>query len=56
MDKPFAYVAATLDLSRQPFVIEAVTPLELRYAVAVWDGEIDAAKIEALYREAIALP
>jgi LacI family transcriptional regulator len=56
MEKPFAYVAATLDLSRQPFVIEAGKPLELRYAVGVWDGHADAAKIVSLYREAIALP
>ena len=56
LDKPFAYMSATLDLSRQPLVIEAGKPLELRYAAAVWDGKVDAAKIAALYREAIALP
>jgi hypothetical protein len=56
LDKPFAYMSATLNLSRQPLVIEAGKPLELRYAAAVWDGKIDAAKIAALYRQAIALP
>jgi len=54
LEKPFAYMSATLDLSRQPLVIEAGKPLELRYAAAVWDGPVDAAKIAAVSREAFA--
>jgi hypothetical protein len=50
MDKPFAYVSATLDLSRQPLVIESGKPLELRYAVAVWDGKVEVRTIAEAYR------
>lgn len=50
MDQGFAYVAATLNLSKEPLKVEAGKPLLLRYAVAVWDGEVDKAKIDALYR------
>jgi hypothetical protein len=51
MDQGFAYLSATLDLSRQPLVIEPGKPLKLRYHVAVWDGKIDPAKIAAVYRQ-----
>jgi len=50
MDKGFAYVSATLNLAKEPLVIEAGKPLKLRYAVAVWDGKPDKAAIDALYR------
>ncbi len=53
MDQGFAYLSATLDLSRQPLVIEPGKPLRLRYHVAVWDGKVDAAEIAAVYREAV---
>jgi hypothetical protein len=46
----FAYISATLNAYRQPFEIEAGRPLELCYAVAVWDGEQDRATIEKLYQ------
>jgi LacI family transcriptional regulator len=52
LDSAFAYLSATLDLSRQPLAIASGKPLELRYRVAVWDGKVDAATIAALYREA----
>jgi LacI family transcriptional regulator len=52
MDSAFAYVSATLDLSRQPLAIRSGKPLELCYRVAVWDDKVDAATIAALYREA----
>jgi hypothetical protein len=51
MDQGFAYLSATLDLSRQPLVIEPDKPLKLRYHVAVWDGKVGAAKIAAVCRE-----
>ena len=54
MDQGFAYLAATLDLSRQPLAIEPGKPLELCYHVAVWDGTVDAADVAALYRQAVA--
>lgn len=56
MDKPFAYISATLNLSKEPLTIEAGKPLDLRYAVAVWDGRPDKARIDALYRQIVNLP
>jgi hypothetical protein len=50
MDQGFAYVAATLDLSKEPLVIEAGKPLVLRYGVAAWDGKADAAAVADLYK------
>jgi len=48
MAAPFAYLSATLNLWKDPFTLKE--PLELRYGIAVWDGQPDAAQIEALYR------
>jgi hypothetical protein len=53
MDSAFAYLAATLNVSREPLVIEAATPLKLRYAVALWDGHVEPERIEKLYRQVI---
>lgn len=47
---PFAYLAATLNLWKEPHTLAAAQPLDLRYGVALWDGKIEAAAIEALYR------
>jgi hypothetical protein len=38
MAKQFAYMSATLNLHREPLVVEAGKPLTLIYGVAVWDG------------------
>jgi len=54
MDSHFAYLAATLDLSKQPLVVQAGKPLELTYGVALWDGQIEAEPIEKLYRRLVA--
>jgi len=51
MDSHFAYLAATLGLDRQPLMIEAAKPLELRYAVGLWDGQVEPAQIEKVYRQ-----
>jgi len=50
MVTPFAYLSATLDLAQQPLVIRQDRPLAVRYGVAVWDGKIEPAQVEALYR------
>lgn len=50
MGKPFAYLAATMNLHREPMTLEAAKPLSLVYGVAVWDGKVEAAAIEKLYR------
>jgi hypothetical protein len=51
MDSHFAYLAVTLNLHRQPLVIRAAEPLELRYAVVLWDGAVEPENMEKLYRQ-----
>jgi len=48
MNVPFAYQSATLNLWKEPFTLKE--PLDLRYGVAVWDGEQTAEQIEQVYR------
>ena len=55
MDKAFAYLAATLNLAKEPLVVKADKPLELQYGVAVWDGTIAAEPIRKLYERWVAL-
>ena len=47
----FAYVSATGNLWKEPLTVKAGQPLQLRYAVVVWDGEVGATEIEKLYRQ-----
>jgi len=51
MTTPFAYLAATLNLHKEPLEVTSDKPLVLRYAVAVWDGRIDKSKIGQVYRQ-----
>ncbi len=55
MTKPFAYLSATLGLGQTPLELPAGRPLELRYGVAIWDGEAEVAQIEAFYQRWLAL-
>jgi hypothetical protein len=50
MTTPFAYLAATLNLHKEPLEVSSGKPLILRYGVAVWDGRIDKSKIDQVYR------
>jgi hypothetical protein len=50
----FAYVSATLNLSKEPLKIESGKPLVLRYGVALWDGKTENAQIEQLYQRWLA--
>jgi hypothetical protein len=50
MSPPFAYLSATLNLWKEPLLLAGAS-LKLRYAVAAWDGETSAEKIESLYEE-----
>ena len=50
MTEPFAYLAATLNLHKEPLEVTSDKPLVLRYAVAVWDGRIDKSNIDHVYR------
>ena len=51
MTTPFAYLAATLNLHKEPLEVTSDKPLELRYAVAVWDGRTDKGKIDQVYQQ-----
>jgi hypothetical protein len=48
MSTPFAYIAATINLWKEPYTLEAGKELVARYAVATWDGEVDAKTIDAM--------
>jgi hypothetical protein len=50
MTKPFAYLSATLNLHREPLKVLSGKPLELRYAVAVWDNRVENEQIENTYK------
>jgi hypothetical protein len=50
MTPPFAYIAATLNLWKEPMTLKAGGVLELNYGVALWGGEAQPAGIERLYR------
>ena len=50
MPRHFAYISATLNLKKEPLKIESGKPLALTYAVALWDGRVEPAEVEKLYR------
>jgi len=50
MKSPFAYLSATLRYHEQSLKLEHGKTLDLYYGVAVWDGRIDSARIEQVYR------
>jgi hypothetical protein len=47
----FAYLAATLDLSKQPLVVSSDKPLALRCVTVVCDGPADAKQLDALAKK-----
>lgn len=49
MEKPFAYLSATLNLHKKPLEVVSSKPLVLRYGVALWDGRVEADQINELY-------
>jgi hypothetical protein len=51
MQTPFAYQSATLNLWKEPLVLQQGHPLDLRYGVALWDGQIEPAVVEAMYQQ-----
>jgi hypothetical protein len=56
METPFAYLCATLKLKTEPLTITAKGPLVLCYGVAAWDGSVEPAQIEKLYKRWAELP
>lgn len=51
MKKPFAYISATLGLHKETLDLTKGSQLNLRYAVVLWDAEVDREKIEATYKQ-----
>ncbi len=51
---PFAYQSATLNLWKEPLELKQGHPLDLRYGVALWDGQIEPAAVEAMYQQWVA--
>jgi hypothetical protein len=49
MTKPFAYLSATLNLHRKPLKILSGKPLELHYAVVVWDNRVEKQQVQKVY-------
>ncbi len=48
MSAPFAYLGATLNLWKEPLELKAGAPLDLRYGVAVWDGDTPESEVEKM--------
>lgn len=51
MATPFAYLSATMRLHEEALVVSSGRPLMLGYGVALWDGQIETAVIETMYRK-----
>jgi len=49
MTKHFAYLSATLNLSKEPMTLTAHKPLDLRYGVVLWDGKVEKDAIQKAY-------
>jgi hypothetical protein len=54
MQTPFAYQSATLNLWKEPLLVQQGQPLDLRYGVALWDGQVEPAVVEAMYQQWLA--
>lgn len=50
MPRPFAYLAATLNLHAEPLTLKADEPMSLCYGVAVCDGHVTVSDLEKLYQ------
>ena len=51
MSQPFSYLAATINVWKEPLELKPGKTLDLRYGVALWDGETDRQAVEKLYRK-----
>ena len=54
MGKPFAYLAATLNLHEEPMDIRQDRPLDVSYGVALWDGKVREGEIQRTYKNWLA--
>jgi len=51
MHTPFSYLSATLNLHKEPLVLQPGQCLKVCYGVALWDGKIDRQKVCELYQQ-----
>lgn len=51
MREPFTYLSATMRLHETPMELTAEKPMNLRYGVAVWDGQVGPQEIARVYGE-----
>jgi len=51
MAEPFAYLSATLGLHEKPLEILQGKPLDLKYAVILWDRPVESSEIDKLYEQ-----
>ncbi len=56
MTNAFAYLSATLNLSKEPYELRCPETLTLRYALILGEGKIEASRIDKLYTKWTALP
>ena len=55
MNRPFAYLSATIDLKSKPLTITRDKPFRARYGVAVWDGAVSRDTIQKVYQQWLGL-
>jgi len=46
----FAYISATVDLDKEPIMLEKDASLSFEYGVAVWEGKQSTEDVEKVYR------
>jgi hypothetical protein len=51
----FAFLTGALGVDRKPIEVKPGAPLDLRFGVALWDGEIDKGRVEAMYQKWVEL-
>lgn len=51
MTQPFSYLSATFNVWKEPMTLTSDAPLEFRWGVALWDGQVDAGPIDTLARQ-----
>ena len=56
LGQSFAYMAATVDLEKEPIILENGEPLMFRYVVAVWEGKKSTEEVEEVYQRRFAVP
>ncbi|MEN6451458.1 MAG: DUF6807 family protein [Thermoguttaceae bacterium] len=46
----YSFLSATMNEWKKPITMKPGSPVEVRYAVALWDGEVDPATVERVYQ------